>query len=285
MRQSGSVSDHIATARQALIAAGFCTEAAALDAEVLAREVLGWDRTRLLAEGRQPAPTGFADRYRAVIDRRVKHEPVALIAGHREFWDLDFLVTPATLIPRPETEFIVEAGLSILPDGAPATVLDIGTGTGCLAIALAHERPAAKVVATDVSHEALLVARRNAERHGVAGRVSFVRTELAAGLSFRANLIVSNPPYVPANAAGTLPPDVIRYEPDTALYGGPDGLDVIRRLLADSPAQLARDGRLVVEFGFGQEDAVLEIAGRTGWIVEGVLEDLQGIPRTIVLRR
>jgi release factor glutamine methyltransferase len=280
-----SLHEQIAAARHALVNAGFRADDAALDAEVLARHVLGWDLARLLAHNREPASSDFVTRFEAAIARRLRREPVALIVGHREFWGLDFVVTPATLVPRPETEMIVEAALQRLPADAAATILDIGTGTGCLAVAIAHERAAVKVVATDISHGALLVARQNAQRHGVAGRVRFVRADLAAPLTIRAQLIVSNPPYVPDQSAARLPPDVVRYEPATALFAGADGLSIIRRLLATTPGQLAEDGSFIVEFGLGQEDGVRAAAEEQGWTVDRLLHDLQGIPRTAVLRR
>jgi release factor glutamine methyltransferase len=280
-----SFHEHIAAGRRALADAGFPAADAALDAEVLAREVLGWDRTRLVTHGGDPATPDFIERFDRAVERRLKREPVAFITGHREFWGLDFLVTPATLIPRPETELIVEEALSIVPSEHPATLLDIGTGSGCLAVSLARERPAARVVATDLSLEALLVARRNAILHGVSERVRFVRTDLMNALSVAADVIVSNPPYVPEDSAGGLPPDVVRYEPPTALFGGPDGLAVIRRLLADASLHLAPGGRFIVEFGFGQEHSVRELARRSGWTVVRVVNDLQGIARTIVLGR
>jgi release factor glutamine methyltransferase len=284
-RNHQTLSARIAAARQTLVDAAFRPEDAALDAEVLAREVLGWDRARLLADGRESPPPGFEDRYQAVIARRVKREPVAMITGHREFWGLDFVVTPDTLVPRPETEAIVEEALRFLPRDGAASVLDVGTGTGCLAIALAHERPAARAVASDISHAALVVAATNARRHGVRDRIRFLCTDLVAGLSLRANVIVSNPPYVPDQPAVRLPPDVVRYEPATALFGGSDGLTVMRRLFATAPAHLADGGRFIVEIGYGQEDDVGAVAAGTGWQVDRILYDLQGIARTFVLGR
>jgi release factor glutamine methyltransferase len=278
-----SVHEQIAAGRLALIEAGFLAESARIDAEVLARHALGWDLARLLARTRQPAPPGFAERFGELIARRARREPVALITGRREFWGLDFVVTPATLVPRPETELIVEEVLRRIVPHAPAVVLDIGTGSGCLAVSIAHERPAAIVVATDISQGALLVARRNAILHGVDRQIRFVRADLASGVAFRADIIVSNPPYVPD--AARLAPDVGRYEPGTALFGGSDGLDVVGRLLVDAPAHLAPSGVLIVEFGYGQEDDVRALALTTGWHVERILHDLQGIARTIVLRR
>ena len=285
MLEPDTISQRIAAGRHALIEAGLDAEDAALDAEVLARHLLGWDRARLLAESRQPAPPDFAARYETAIRRRQQHEPVAFIIGHREFWGLDFLVTPATLVPRPETEIVVEEALRLLDAGCLPTILDIGTGSGCLAVTLAHEWRRARVVATDVSHDALLVARSNARRHHVSERVHVVRADLGHGLSLRCGLIVSNPPYVPLSARDALPADVVRYEPATALFGGEDGLAEIRRLFASAADHLAPDGRLIVEFGFGQEAAVRELARRSGWHIERVVPDLQQIPRTIVLWR
>jgi release factor glutamine methyltransferase len=280
-----SVYEEIAAARHALVNAGFGPDDAALDAEVLAREVLGWDRARLLARGRETAPPEFTSRFQAAIGRRLNREPVAMITGHREFWGLDLIVTPATLVPRPETELIVAEALRLTPETDAPTIVDIGTGSGCLAVSLALERPLARVIATDVSFEALLVAKRNAYAHGVSGRVHLVQTDLASSLSVRADLIVSNPPYVRDQAAALMPKDVVGYEPYGALFGGPDGMDVIRRLLATTAGILLPGGRLILEFGFGQEDDVRGAAGDAGWRVHGVLHDLQGIARTVVLGR
>lgn len=280
-----TIAGRIAGAREALTAAGFSAEHAAIDAEVLARYVLGWDRARLIVEGGSLPGAEFASGYQEAVNRRLRREPVAMITGHREFWGLDFRVTAATLVPRPETEMIVEEGLRHVAVNVPATVLDIGTGSGCLAVSLAHERPAARVIATDISLPALLVARDNARAHAAADRVRFVCTDLARGVSARADLIVSNPPYVPERAAPALSRDVRQYEPATALFAGDDGLAVIQRLFAEAPAWLAPGGRLIAEFGYGQEDAVRAEATRAGWGVDAVLHDLQGIARTIVLGR
>ena len=196
----------------------------------------------------------------------------------------DFAVTPNTLVPRPDTELIVEEALRILPDRA-STVIDIGTGSGCLAVTLAAERPQDLVVATDISHEALLVARANARRHQVDGRLQFVRTDLASGLRIQADLIVSNPPYVPYRDAGSLPIDVSDYEPAMALFGGRDGLAIIERLLLTLTPRLAPHAAFIVEFGDGQEDDVAAAAEREGWQVVRMRRDLQGIARTAVLER
>ena len=284
MASGMTLHQHIAAARRQLEAAGIAADAAAIDAEVLARHVLGWDRAQLLSHYRDAAPATFNERYQPLVDRRSRREPVAMITGTREFWSRDFAVTPNTLVPRPDTELIVEEALRILPDRA-STVIDIGTGSGCLAVTLAAERPQDLVVATDISHEALLVARANARRHQVDGRLQFVRTDLASGLRIQADLIVSNPPYVPYRDAGSLPIDVSDYEPAMALFGGRDGLAIIERLLLTLTPRLAPHAAFIVEFGDGQEDDVAAAAEREGWQVVRMRRDLQGIARTAVLER
>jgi release factor glutamine methyltransferase len=284
MASGMTLHQHITAARRQLEAAGIAADAAAIDAEVLARHVLGWDRAQLLSHYRDAAPAAFSERYQPLVDRRSRREPVAMITGTREFWSRDFAVTPNTLVPRPDTELIVEEALRILPDRA-STVIDIGTGSGCLAVTLAAERPQDLVVATDISHEALLVARANARRHQVDGRLQFVRTDLASGLRIQADLIVSNPPYVPYRDAGSLPVDVSDYEPAMALFGGRDGLAIIERLLLTLTPRLAPDAAFIVEFGDGQEDDVAAAAEREGWQVVRMRRDLQGIARTAVLER
>ncbi len=281
-----SLYERLAEARETLIRAGISTDEAALDAEVLARHVLDCDRATLLTRARDPLPSAFDRLYRELIARRIAREPIAHIVGHREFWGLEFEVTPAVLIPRPETELLVEEALSALPhrDGV-RRIIDVGTGSGCLAVTLAVEFPAAAVVGTDMSAAALAVAGRNAERHNAAGRITFLETDLLLDVAGPADLIVSNPPYVPAGDAATLAPEVARYEPPSALYGGHDGLDVIRRLLADARRPLAPDGWLIVEFGFGQGSAIRGAAADAGWTVVRIRSDLQGIPRVAVLRR
>ena len=284
MASGMTLHQHIAAARRQLEAAGIAADAAAIDAEVLARHVLGWDRAQLLSHYRDAEPAAFNERYQPLVDRRSRREPVAMITGTREFWSRDFAVTPNTLVPRPDTELIVEEALRILPDRA-STVIDIGTGSGCLAVTLAAERPQDLVVATDISHEALLVARANARRHQVDGRLQFVRTDLASGLRIQADLIVSNPPYVPYRDAGSLPIDVSDYEPAMALFGGRDGLAIIERLLLTLTPRLAPHAAFIVEFGDGQEDDVAAAAEREGWQVVRMRRDLQGIARTAVLER
>jgi len=270
--------------------AGIRESEARLDAEALARLVLGWDRARFLTNRHDEVPAGFRERYDLVIARRERREPAPYIAGRREFWGLDFEVSGDVLIPRPETEFLVEEALACFREAPPANgsplVIDAGTGSGCLAVVLARELPRAYVVATDISPAALRVARRNAVRHDVARRVRFVRTDFLAGIRAAADLIVSNPPYVPRGVAPGLSPEVRDFEPHVALFGGVDGLEHHRTLLAQAAGTLAPEGRLLVEFGAGQEEELLAVvAARPEFRVLHVRNDLQGIPRTMVLAR
>ena len=276
-----SVYEHIAAARQTLIASGVERDAAGIDAEVLARHALSWDRAKLIADGRGPAPDTFVARYAPLVDRRSRREPVAMITGRREFWGLDFEVTPDVLIPRPESELIVEAVCARRRDGWPARILDVGTGSGCLAVALAHELPDARLVATDISAAALTVAARNAARHGVAGRIQFVRGNFLAPIAGPVDVVVSNPPYVPANVQ--LSPDITYYEPAVALYSGLEGLDAVQQVIATAAGVLAPGGLLVFEFGLGQDDRIEDLARRAGWRSVAFEHDLQGIARTALL--
>jgi release factor glutamine methyltransferase len=278
----------VIAARERFIRAGIPPDQAAIDAEVLARHAMAWDRATYLTCRDDPLTEGAAARYERLAARRERREPVAYITGLREFWSLDFLVTPAVLVPRPETEAIVEAALTRLDDrGRRWRLADVGTGSGCLAISLAHELPAAVVAATDISGDALDVARQNAVRLGVASRVHFVRTSLLEGLAGPFDLIVANPPYVPSAHEATLSPDVRDHEPRPALYGhGEDGLDEVRALLAQAPSRLAHGGVLLMEFGFGQADTARAAATLVpDLLVEAVLRDLQGHERTLVVRR
>ena len=280
-----SVAERLAAARRRLEAAGLSAADASLDSEVLARHILGWDRGDLIVRGRDPEPAGFAARLDALVARRSAREPVAQIVGGREFWGLDFEVTPDVLIPRPETEIIVQEALDFAAAHTCREVIDIGTGSGCLAVAIAHELPSIHVTAVDASGAALEVARRNAARHGVAERITFHEGNILSGVSRRVDLIVSNPPYVPDADVAQMQEDVVRFEPHMALFGGPTGLEIVERIFVEATAHLAGGGQLIVEFGFGQRNDVTALAEKTGWRVVRVREDLQSIPRTIVLTR
>ena len=282
---AATLAARVTEAGRGLAAAGIDARDAAFDAEVLARRALGWDRATYLARRREPAPEAFGDRFDRLIARRRRREPVARIIGSREFWGLDIEVTPAVLVPRPESELLIETALARLGDRtARWAVADVGTGSGCVALALARELPRARVIATDICPEALAAARRNAARLGAATRVAFRRTDLLEGLPERFDLIVSNPPYVPDAVVGTLAPEVRRHDPPTALRGGPDGLDTVRRLVSAAAGRLRPGGWLVMEMGAGQEREVRGIGARAGMRTLAVRADLQGIPRAVVMQ-
>ena len=277
------LADRVAMAREAIVAAGIRPQGAALDAEVLARTVLGCDRAAYVVRLRDEEPVDFADPYRALVDRRCRREPIAYILGQREFWGRPFEVTPDVLIPRPETELIVEEALELFPAGhAPGVIVDVGTGSGCLAVALALEFPEARVIATDISEAALGVARRNADTNGVAGRIDFRLGDLLEPVSETADLIVSNPPYVASGDAPGLIPEVREHEPHVALFGGADGLSVYARLFPQAAQRLSPAGRFIVEVGYDQDDRVALIAARDGWKLSHVRQDLQSITRTLI---
>jgi release factor glutamine methyltransferase len=275
--------EEVARGLERLVAAGIPEDTARLDAELLARHALGWDRAAWLASRRDQAPDPFVSEYATLVARRAAREPVSLITGAREFWGLEFDTRPGVLIPRFETELIVEEALEELAGTKEPRVADVGTGSGCLAVALAHELTHARVVATDLSPLALEVARSNAAKHGVTDRVRFVLTDMLDAVTETFDVIVSNPPYVESGARAALAPEVRDHEPALALFGGADGLDAIRAVFARTPARLAQGGRLMVEFGYGQEDRVCDIAREAGLTVLRIKEDLQGIPRVVVL--
>jgi len=281
-----TLADRVAKAREAIVAAGIRPQDAALDAEVLARKVLVCDRASYVVRLRDEEPADFADPYRTLVDRRCRREPIAYILGQREFWGRPFEVTPDVLIPRPETELIVEEALDLFPAGhEPGVIVDVGTGSGCLAVALALEFPAARVIATDISEAALDVAKRNADTNGVADRVDFRTGDLLEPVVESADLIVSNPPYVASGDAPALVPEVREHEPHVALFAGADGLSLFTRLFPSAAKRLSAGGRLIVEVGYDQDDRVARIAARDGWTLSHVRQDLQSITRTLIFTR
>lgn len=275
-----TIAEAIARGRDALLAAGVPPDEAPGDAEVLARHVLGWDLARLVASRRDATPAAFQERFDGLIARRARREPVSQITGHREFWGLDFEVTRDVLTPRPETETLVEAVVEAFPREAPIVIMDVGTGSGCLAVALAREFQHARLIASDISLPALDVARRNATAHGVIDRIAFVHS---AHLENDVDLIVSNPPYIAERDAGSLPPEVREYEPHIALFGGSDGLDFYRRLFSRASGE--HHGKIAVEVGYDQAQPVSAIAQREGWTCESIRKDLQGIPRALLFHK
>ncbi len=250
----------------------------------LVAHALGIDEAQVLARDLETAPSESTERIRRLLGRRATGEPLAYLTGEREFFGRSFSVDRRVLIPRPETEHLVEIALE-LPLPARARVLDVGTGSGCLAVSIAAERPDWTVVATDVSIAALAVARGNAHRHGVADRVLPLAADLARGLELGPfDLVVGNPPYVEAGVVPYLSRDVRDFEPRVALVGGADGLGTVRALLGQLAA-LRAGTWVALEFGLGQEDAVVEVATGHGCfeLVE-LRRDLAGIERDVVFR-
>lgn len=275
----------LAAARARLVAAGIDPAEAAIDVDLYARTILGWDRARLITEQQASAPAALEPRFSEWLARRARKEPSAYIVGVREFWGLDFEVSPAVLIPRPETEFIVEEAIARIGD-AGAHVADVGTGSGCLAIAIAHTLPRTRVIATDISGDALAVAQRNAARTGVTDRVHLVRGSYLDPLGGPFHVIVSNPPYVKEQDRQCLSRAVVRYEPHVALFGGEDGLAAVRAILAASSTRLGPGGWLIFEFGLGQDDEVRDlVASYPEYRLDTIRCDLQGIPRTAIVQR
>lgn len=285
-------------AKRRLEAAGIPRAEAALDAELLARDALGWDRATWLArrddderavEAQTVAARGigaFRAGFDALVARRVRREPMAYIRGTQEFYGREFLVGPGVLIPRPETELIVDEAKAAAMGRRTPRIADIGTGSGCLAVTLALELPSAQVTATDISADALTIARGNAAAHQVGGRVSFVETSYLTGIAGAFDVIVSNPPYVRDIDAPTLAPEVRDHEPREALFGGDDGLRDIRAIVQSATTALKPGGVLVMEIGMGQAKAVTGVLTAAGLGAELTLRhDLQGIPRVAVAQR
>jgi release factor glutamine methyltransferase len=255
-------------------------------AGLLMMHVLNCQRAFLIAHSDESLTDYSHKKFRSLVDRRAGGWPLQYLTGHQEFYRLDFEVTADVLIPRPETELIVEIALAVVKDQTRPRFADIGTGSGCLAVSLLHELPAARALAVDVSPAALLVAQRNAERHGVSDRLRLVHSDLFSALDGAEvfDVIVSNPPYVPAVVLPALPREVQK-EPQAALDGGSDGLTLVRRLLTEAPAFLSAGGSLVFEIGASQAEAVESLIDRRSWESIELRTDLQGIPRTVVLRK
>jgi len=277
----------VSAARQRLREAGITPAESDLDARLLAQHVLGWTTERFLIDSRDPVPDGFSPRYDALVARRVTREPLAYIVGVREFWGLELEVTRDVLIPRPATELILEAMQELFPNrSVPLQVADVCTGCGCLAVAIARERPSAVVRATDISAPALVVARRNAARHGVTDRIVFSEGDLLETVDGLFDAIVANPPYVIDRARPALQPEVRDHEPSVALFGGADGLAIVARLVATAPERLRHGGFLIFEFGLGQELEIERLLEQSPELtLVSLRRDLQGIARTAIACR
>jgi release factor glutamine methyltransferase len=281
------------TRRQALIAASEILSAnphlrdtAARDAELLLLNQLGINRVQLFTNPDNDLTKQEESSFLQSISRRAASEPIQYIIGKQEFYGLDFHVTPAVLIPRPETEHLVEAVLKLLLADKPQAIADIGTGSGAIAIALAAHLPHAAITALDISTEALAVAQTNARTHNLDDRIQFLQSDLLSALSDEAasfDAIVSNPPYVAESDRNTLHPQVRNYEPATALFAGKTGLDIYRRLIPQAQIALRPNGLLALEIGHGQRDALASLLET--WRNVSFINDLQHIPRVALARR
>lgn len=280
-----NINDALNRAVSMLEAAG--VDGPRLTAELIMAHVMGTGRAGVYGRLREQLDGVDAARFDGLVARRSAREPLQHLTGTQEFFGLTFEVTPDTLVPRPETELLVEDALGRIGRTAGAKVADIGTGSGCIAVAIAANAPNADVYAVDRSEAALAVAGINALRHGVTDRVELLAGDLFgpirdAGLAGSLDVIVSNPPYIPSADIPGLQPEV-GFDPAGALDGGPDGLDVVRRILRDAPEFLKPGGTLLVEIGAGQPDAVRRIAAETGVLsVEMFLVDFSGIERVLV---
>jgi release factor glutamine methyltransferase len=268
-----------------------------LAAEILLTHTVGRDRTWVYAHPEEQISTEDADRYFALIARRANGEPTQHLTGKQEFWGLEFEVTPDVLIPRPETEHVIEVALDRLAarelragrkqtlTGDGLEIADIGTGSGCIAIALAKELPVATINATDISSAALAIAQRNAIRHNVADRLRFLKSNLLDEVTAQCDVIVSNPPYVGRRETETLAREVRDHEPEIALYGGEEGYELYAGLIAQAAAHLKPNGILVLELGHSSLPAVRSLLGSSTWKNVGITNDLAGIPRVLAAER
>jgi len=259
------------------------------EAGSLLMHVLGRDRTYILGRAEDLLTDEQVEEFSESLEARAQGKPLQYITGRQEFFGIEFEVNNDVLIPRPETELLVEAALSIVSQNERPFICDVGTGSGCIVVTLLHKLPRARGIALDISAAALAVAERNANRHGVQERLSFVTSDCFAGLGpafgQTFDLIVSNPPYVAERAVAGLQREVRDFEPRVALTAGEDGLSVIRRLLVESGDYLKSGGCLIFEMGFDQHDAVKELIDENVWKLLEIYDDLQGIPRTVALMK
>ena len=285
-----TISQAITEGSRRLHAAG--TDQDLLTAGLLLRHVMGVDRTHLLTRSDEQIDEAHYRAYLTLIERRAAGEPAQYLTGRQEFYGLEFIVTPNVLIPRPETEFLIERVLRLVEETRQESplIVDVGTGSGCIAVTLAMQLPLARLIATDAFRGALDVARTNADRHGVRARIEFLEGDLLAALAERAledgvDVLASNPPYVNEESRESLQREVRDWEPHAALFGGVDGLDFYRRLIAESPRYLKPGGFVVLEIGFSQVDPIFEVVKGSALELVDITPDLQGIPRTLCLRR
>jgi len=283
----GSIGGVLHAAAASLAAIGI--ETPRLDCRVLMAHVLGCDHAWLIGHADEPLLSASAMEFAALLERRRNHEPIAYLTGHREFWSLSFQVTPDTLIPRPDSETLIETGLTLMgKHGNGARLLDLGTGSGCLLLALLHELPSAIGIGLDDNPRALNIAGNNAAALGLSERASFVagswREERLFAEAGRFELVLSNPPYIRNADMDTLAPDILRYEPEMALRAGDDGLDAYRCIARHLPSLLKPGGYFIGEFGDGQSKAVAELLMAHGLSVDGFRNDATGRERCVVVR-
>ncbi len=260
------------------------TATARRDAELLLLHTCGISRSQLMTHPETPLTPAQLENYFLALERRAQSEPIQYITGIQEFYGLPFRVTPAVLIPRPETEHLVEAAIAIARQvQTPLSILDIGTGSGAIAVALAHALPQASIIATDISPDALIIAQENAERNGVAGRITFTQCDLLPTDGVLYDMICSNPPYI--SAVEVLEPQVAAFEPHTALFAGPTGLEIYERLLPLAAASLYPGGNLLLEIGYGQSSSIESLLPASDWLKTEFIADLQGIPRVAVVQK
>jgi release factor glutamine methyltransferase len=258
-----------------------------MNAETLLMFVLGVNRAYLYAHPERELSREEQARYDDVLAQRARDFPSQYITGHQEFWGLDFLVSPVVLIPRPETEHLIETVLELAREAPNPRIVDVGTGSGCIALALAHELRNAEIYGVDLSAEALEIARANAARLQLDQRVRFLQSDILEALADQHDFdfVVSNPPYVGFDEADKVQRSVFQHEPKMAVFAGENGLDIIRPLIIQARAILKPGGWLAMEIGYSMRDAVLELLNPTMWDERQVVPDLQGIPRVIAARK
>jgi release factor glutamine methyltransferase len=269
-------------ARRRLAEAGI--DEAPFEAEVIVREAMRLPRERLFTSMEAALLPEAETRFHAVLSRRCEREPLAYITGRREFFGLDLAITPDVLVPRPETEHVVEEVLRLVAAIRAPLVIDVGTGSGAIALAVSHSRPDATVVATDLSRGALALARRNAVLLGLEKRITFAHGDLLSTVRARAHVVAANLPYIPTREIAGLEPEIRDFEPLGALDGGDDGLTLIRRLVAEAPSRLAQDGALVLEVAAGQAATVMDLQVGSPFAAVSVRKDLAGIERVVTFR-
>lgn len=284
-----TIADAITSAVKTLALAGVPN--ARLDVELLLSHILGKNRAWIFTHIAETLDQPREELFREMADRRARREPLQYIIGRQEFWGLEFTVTPDVLIPRPETELVVEAATDILKQTAEPVVIDLCTGSGCIAVSLAHELRSARIFATDTSERALTVARENARKHAVMDRIRFLEGDLFRSfeeldLGGKADIIAANPPYIKSNDLPSLQPEVRDHEPVAALIAGPEGTEIHERIIRQAPHFLKKHGALVMEMGIGQSDLLVTLLNANGaYGKPAIVKDLAGTERVIIANK